>query len=194
MNKCCLAAMIVASLATYVRAQTNTQGAISAIGEHQADSATQQTKIDPGKAADIRHLMDVMGTKATMMQVMGKMEESIKPLMTNALPPGNYREQLVELFFAKFHAKADVQELVNSIVPVYDKYYSDDDIKGLIQFYQTPLGQKALTVMPKLLSESQDKGKEWGEQLGRNCMSEVLAEHPDLKKALEEAATGSTHD
>jgi Uncharacterized protein conserved in bacteria (DUF2059) len=40
----------------------------------------------------------------------------------------------------KFKSKADPLQLLDSIVPLDDKHLSDEDIQGLIQFYQTPLG------------------------------------------------------
>jgi hypothetical protein len=115
------------------------------------------------------------------------MEKSIKPLMTSSLPAGEYREKLIELFFAKFHSKVDLEELLNLVVPIYDKYLSDEDIKGLIEFYSTPLGQKALTVVPKVMAEAQDEGRKWGQNVGRDCMKEVLAEHPEFMKDLASA-------
>ncbi len=42
--------------------------------------------------------------------------------------------------------------------------------------------------MPQLVAEAQAAGSKWGESIGRQSMMEVLAEHPDLKKALEESA------
>ncbi len=155
-------------------------------------SAAQSSKIDPAKAAAIRQLMDVAGVKAIMIQTMDSMGDTIRPLLTNALPPGEYREKLVDLFFAKFKSKADAQQLLDSIVPLYDKYFSGEEVKALIQFYQTPLGQKTIQVMPKLMSQSQEIGRKWGEGLGRQCMLDVLAEHPDLEKALEDAKKAST--
>jgi hypothetical protein len=151
-----------------------------------ADRQTQ-TKIDPAKATDIRQLMDVTGTKAAMVQMMDTMGDSIKPLMVRSLPPGDYRQKLIDLFFAKFKSKADMQQLLDSILPLYDKYFSDEEIKSLIQFYQTPLGQKTAKVMPKLMAESQALGSKWGETLGRESMIEVLSEHPELEKAMEDA-------
>ena len=73
------------------------------------------------------------------------------------------------------------------VIPAYDRYYSDDEVKGLIQFYETPLGQKALSVHPKLVGELQEAGRKWGEGIGRQSMLEVLSEHPDIAKAQEEA-------
>jgi hypothetical protein len=160
--------------------------------EHQqtapaTSSSPPQSKIDPAKEADIRQFMEVAGVEALMTQMMETMADRIKPLMATALPPGDYRDKLIELFFLKFKSKADAKQLLNSIVPLYDKYLSDKEIKELIEFYQTPLGQKTVQVMPKLMSESEQVGRKWGEELGRQSMVEVLSEHPELGKALEDA-------
>jgi hypothetical protein len=143
-----------------------------------------QTKMDPAKEADIRKLLDLVGTKALVSQTMDSMSKSIKPLLTNSLPPGEYREKLVDLFFAKFTAKADVARLLNLAVPVYDRNFSHQEIRGLIEFYQTPLGQKAIATLPKVTAELQEQGRKWGEELGKDCMVEVLSEHPELAEAL----------
>jgi len=122
-------------------------------------------------------------------QVMISMETSIKPLMMNSLPPGDYREKLVDLFFQEFQSRADVQipQLLDAAIPVYDKYFTDDDIKGLIHFYETPVGQKAIGLMPKVSMELQSEGTKLGQTIGRDAMLKVLADHPDLKSALEDA-------
>ena len=54
-----------------------------------------------------------------------------------------------------------------------------------------PLGQKALSVLPQLSIELQGEGMKLGEKLGRQSMMEVLSEHPELQKALEEAQKGA---
>ena len=146
-----------------------------------------QSTVDPAKEADIRRLLDLMAVKALMLQVMNQMDTGLRPTMTQALPPGEYRTQLVDLFFQKFSSKLNIDALLDLLIPVYDKYLSDDDIKGLIQFYQTPLGQKAISVLPKLTSESQAQGEMLGQKMGRESMAEVLAEHPDLARELQAA-------
>lgn len=158
----------------------------------QSATSSGPSKIDPAKEADIRHLMDLIGTKQLLGQVMDAMEKSIKPLMTSALPAGEYREKLVNLFFEKFHSKADLQQLLDMAVPAYDKYYSREEIKGLIQFYETPLGHKMVSVLPKLTGDLQEAGKKWGEKVGGDCMGEVLSEHPELATALDAAKKGTS--
>ena len=147
----------------------------------------QPQKIDSAKEADIRKLMDLAGTRALIDQMMNSTVQNIKPLMTNALPPGDYREKLVNLFFEKFRSKAETQKLLDIAVVVYDKYYTREEIRGLIEFYGTPLGQKTISVIPHLMADLQEAGGKWGEVLGRDSMAEVLAEHPELEKALEAA-------
>jgi hypothetical protein len=143
--------------------------------------------LDPVKEADIRQLLQVTNAAGIAAQSMDQMEKIIRPTISRSLPPGDYRDKLVDLFFEKFRSKRSPDQLVDLIVPIYDKYYSDDEIKGLIQLYQTPLGKKMLAVLPNVMAESQAAGAAWGQDLGRQSMLEVLAEHPELAKALEEA-------
>jgi len=150
-------------------------------------NVTAAAKIDPAKEADIRRLLDLVGTKALVVQAMDSMSKSIKPLLTSSLPPGEYREKLVDLFFARFSAKADSQHMLDLAVPVYDKNFSHQEIRSLIEFYQTPLGQKAIATLPKVSAEMQELGRKWGEDLGKQCMVEVLSEHPELADALNSA-------
>jgi hypothetical protein len=148
------------------------------------------SKVDPAKEADIRRLMDLAGTRLLVTQTMDGMEKSIKPLMISSFPAGEYREKLIDLFFVKFHSKAVSQQVLDLAVPAYDKYYTRDEIKGLIQFYESPLGQKMASVLPKLSGELQETCRKWGEGVGRDSMIEVLAEHPDLAIALKSAKEG----
>ena len=157
----------------------------------ESTAPTTPPKIDAAKEADIRRLMDLEGTRTSITEMMVGMEKSMKPLIANALPPGEYREKLIDLFFVKFNSKASPQHMLDMAVPAYDKYYTHEEIKGLIRFYETPLGQKMASVQPKMSSELQEAGQKWGEGLGRDSMVEVLAEHPDLAKAMEAAAKGT---
>jgi uncharacterized protein len=170
----------------------------SAASSASADQQTQsvaaaakasRVKVDAkqAKEADIRQLLDLTHAGAIATQAMDGMEGNMRTLMANAFPAGEYREKLIDLFFAKYHAKRDPQQLLDLAVPVYDKYYSDDEVKDLIRLYQTPLGQKMLATMPKLMADLQAAGQKWGEQLGRQSMIEVLAEHPEMEKALQDA-------
>jgi hypothetical protein len=151
-------------------------------------SAAPKAAIDPAKEADIRVLLTAAGTDALVAQTMGITEKTIRPAMTNSLPPGDYRDKLIDLFLAKLQTKMDPRRFTEMAVPIYDKYLSDQDVKDLTAFYGTPLGKKTLTVLPKMMAELQQQGAKMGEDAGRQSMEEVLAEHPELKQALMDAA------
>jgi hypothetical protein len=150
------------------------------------------SQVDPAKAAAIHQLLEVTGGIATITQVMDGMQQNLKGTLNQMLPPGEYRQQLVDLYFQKFRSEADPQYLLNLAARVYDKYLTLEDIQGLIQFYSTPLGKKTLTVLPKLTIEVQTQSMQWGQELGRKAMIEVLTEHPDLAKAMQDAARNTS--
>jgi hypothetical protein len=152
-----------------------------------AHASKAQAALAADKQADIRRLLTLTGAGALATQTMDEMEKGIRPLITSSLPPGEYRDKLVDLFFEKFHEKRDSKQLMDLIVPIYDKYYTGEDIKSLIAFYQTPTGQKMISVLPKIMAESQAAGGQWGQELGRECMIEVLQEHPEMQQAMMQA-------
>lgn len=176
-------------LSAPVQASQNQPATASPTAAAPATQANVQPKaIDPAKEADIRRLLDAMGTTTLIQGMMDRMVQSLKPIMANSLPPGDYRDQLLDLFFQKFRTKFATKQFVDLAVARYDEHFSGAEIKGLIDFYQTPLGRKMTTVLPTLTAELQQDGQKYGQEIGRDSMVEVLAEHPELKQALEDAA------
>lgn len=78
--------------------------------------------------------------------------------------------------------------MLDLTIPVYGKYFSDQEVKDLTKFYESPLGRKAVTAVPQIMTETQALGRQWGEKIGRETMQEVLAEHPDLAAQLKAAS------
>ena len=56
--------------------------------------------------------------------------------------------------------------MLSLIVPVYSNNFTHDEIKGLIEFYQTDLGKKTIEVMPVVLQQSMAAGQMWGRLMG----------------------------
>jgi uncharacterized protein len=188
--KTCIALTCMFFLGTLCSAQDLTSIADQDSNQTVAAAAAEsrvRVKDEVAKKADIRHLLEITGAANLGSQSMNEMEKTMRPLIAGALPPGDYRDKLVDLFFEKFRSKRNPDQLLAIMVPIYGKYFSDDDIKQLIQMYETPIGQKMLSSLPKVVAESQAAGKAWGEEIGRQCMLEVLAEHPELQAALQNA-------
>lgn len=51
------------------------------------------------------------------------------------------------------------QQLIDAVVGIYAKHFTDNEIRQLIRFYGTPLGQKIIRTMPAIARESMAAGE-----------------------------------
>jgi len=58
-----------------------------------------------------------------------------------------------------------VTELVDATAHIYATHFSEQELKDLLAFYQSPLGQKALVEEPKILDESMSNAGKWADNL-----------------------------
>lgn len=63
--------------------------------------------------------------------------------------------------------------LVEQFIEIYAKYFTDEELKQLLAFYETPLGQKAIKVMPQMLQEDMLLGRRWGEALAPTLIKRI---------------------
>jgi hypothetical protein len=66
-------------------------------------------------------------------------------------------------------------ELSRQLIKVYAKYFSQEEIKGLITFYESPLGQKTIRSLPQVLNECMLIGKAWGKGLEPELIRRIEA-------------------
>ncbi|HYS54824.1 MAG TPA: DUF2059 domain-containing protein [Thermoanaerobaculia bacterium] len=67
-------------------------------------------------------------------------------------------------------------ELIELMTPVYDKYYTLEDLEAMIAFYRTPVGQKVVRTLPDVSREGFQVGQEWGRRKGEQVMKELRSE------------------
>jgi hypothetical protein len=60
--------------------------------------------------------------------------------------------------------------------PIYDKHFSEQELKDLIVFYKSPTGQKSIQVMPDLFKEAMQKTSELMNPRMMKLINEVLEE------------------
>ena len=103
-----------------------------------------QTKND-----DILKLLRISGTDKLAVQVMDAMIPQF-----NQLVPG-----IPNIFWVRFKEKLNIDDLLYACIPAYNKYYTHNEIKQLIIFYETPLGKKVIEVTPFLTQETMAIGQ-----------------------------------
>lgn len=83
--------------------------------------------------------------------------------------------------------KINRSHLLDLLVPIYARTFSDEEIKGLIRFYETPLGRRYSGALPTMTEQAQAVGGEMGAKMANEAISAVLASHPKLARELREA-------
>ena len=114
------------------------------------------------KLADIRKMLALTGGDKAA-------NELFEVMMTNFRnsAPGN-DEYLDEL-------KKELGEgkIMDLMVGIYDKYLQTEDVKGIIQFYESPAGKKMIETTPRIVADSISEA---------NAISRRVMERVDAKK------------
>ena len=132
-------------------------------------------ELTPQKRADIERLLEMTGatrigrqmaalSAAHMTQSLRQTHPQIPPRALDFLP-----EEVGAVF------DANVGAFLSAMIPVYHRYFTAEEVKGMIAFYSTDLGRKAISAMPGLMSESMAIGQQWGQSLGPTIAERVRA-------------------
>ncbi|HEV2706935.1 MAG TPA: DUF2059 domain-containing protein [Pyrinomonadaceae bacterium] len=122
------------------------------------------------KAQDIRRLLEI--THAVESGLAGVREGIVMARRTMPQMPERFWQELEKEAEKEFRTEGFLSEMA----AIYDKHLSGEDIKALIAFYQTPTGQKAIKILPQILSESGAIGARRGEQMGLRVAERLRAE------------------
>lgn len=87
----------------------------------------------------ILKFIDVFGTRAAMTQNLAAMIKS--------LPADNPQTQ-------KIKDGINVDEIIDRLIPIYDKQFSEEDLKAFINFYASPAGRKLVQGIPEIMRQS----------------------------------------
>lgn len=148
------------------------------------DKSTGQSKsagsIDSQKEAQIRELMEVTGAKDLGQQLLKAGLEQFRSSVEETQPNNPRAKQFMDAFTTKFQKHFDPKSLNDQLIPIYDKYLTAEDLRGLLEYYRSPLGQRMLKALPELSRESQATGFALGQKAAQETMEELKAEFPDF--------------
>ena len=114
---------------------------------HQPGAALENMRVEgisEEKVKLITELMEAAGIKTNM-------EKNFQLILAQA--PVEKKEELEKLL--------DIRAIFQKIIPIYDKYYSDLELRQLIDFHRSPLGVKTLEATPKILKEAAEASIEY---------------------------------
>jgi uncharacterized protein len=128
-------------------------------GAPAASSSSEET----AKRAEIRKLIELTGAANVSADAL---RQIIAPLKAGF-------PQVPQEFWDNFAKEVRSDELIDLVVPIYDKYYTRDEIHDLTVFYQSPVGQKTIKVLPKLSAEAINAGQAWGQMVADRAIRKL---------------------
>lgn len=137
--------------------------------------------IDPQLKADVQQLMEVSRLREREVEIGHVLFQAIRPALLVAIPPTPNREKILEAYGEKLVSVLQSQDAMDRIAGAYAKYFTDEDIKAITQFYQTPAGSHFLEAAPKFAGELFAIGQGFAQQNLGSILGQLCREFPELQ-------------
>ena len=126
--------LITIVFSTFIFAETNE---IS-----NTQSVKQASFTDVKKEADVKRALVV-----ELLQLVNAKQQSQEVLDSMIkMMPSDVRDS--------FTKALNADEMMELVIPVYERYLTIDDLKSVIKFYKSPAGKKLLEAQPKIMKDS----------------------------------------
>jgi hypothetical protein len=143
-------------------------------------SPAQARPVDPVKDADIRSLMELIGARDQMQDAVANSGEQYREKLLATVPNNDKGQAFVTSFIESYQKKFDIDQMTEQLVRIYDKHYTDDEIKTLLQFYGSPLGQRVAAETPKITREIQAASRTTGAKAAKDALQALRAQNPEI--------------
>jgi hypothetical protein len=130
----------------------------AAAARTEAPSAGQAAKL-----ADIERLMAATGARQLADQMLAQMIQIFR--QQNPAVPAEAWTELQQAF--------GEEDLMKQLVGVYDKHLTHEDVKGLLQFFESAVGRKLVKVQPQIMQDSMAIGQAWGQRAGERVQQRL---------------------
>jgi hypothetical protein len=162
--------------------QNSVQAARQGANSAQSSAAPPQanSSIDPAKEADIRSLMELVGARDLVQDGVNTAIEQSREKLLATVPNNDKGQAFVNAFADSYQRKFDVDQVTSQLAVFYDKHFTDDEIKSLLQFYGSPLGQKVAAEMPKINRETQGAIRVANTKAAKDALAELKQQYPEI--------------
>jgi uncharacterized protein len=104
--------------------------------------------------ADITKMQQVNGSAGSIDAMYPRIVAQLK-----AAKPGVTEEQWATVKKEVFDVEA--AELSKQLIPIYKKHFTQDEVKAIIAFYESPIGKKLAEQTPLITTESMQISQVW---------------------------------
>ena len=172
-------ALIIIYVGTFLIAIQGASNSPVEASEQTAAPTAQAKSIDPVKAADIRSLLELVGAKDSIQDAANAATEQYRQKLLDASVSSDSAPGSTSAYLAEFQKKFPTNSVNEQLVGIYDQHFTPEEIKGLLEFYGSPLGQKVAAEMPKMNREIQFAMRNASNQAARQAWQQLRAENPN---------------
>jgi hypothetical protein len=174
-------ALILIYVGTFLVAiQGSSPTAVQAASQSASDKQNSfaATSIDPAKDTDIRSLLELIGFRDQVQEHVSQIAEQYREKLLATVPNNEKGQAFVNGVISGYEKNFDVDQVTQQMVAAYDKHYTDDEIKSLLQFYGSPLGQKFAAESPKISREIQEATRATALKAVRDALQAAKEQDP----------------
>jgi hypothetical protein len=131
--------------------------------------------VEADRLAAARDLLAATNTEAQFSMVIPMMFGQLK----QSIPPSGpkMQEELDRVFGEIQKQFIDRRnEVLDQIAMLYARKFTAEEMRGLANFYRSPMGQKFIAAMPELTAEAMKLGNVWGRQIALDAERKVREE------------------
>src|SRR6266481_311630 len=141
---------------------------------------TPAKPMDPAKDADIRSLMELLGVRDGWQEATAKSTEQYRDSLLATVPYNDRGQAFINAFMDSYQKKFNPYDMTDGLVAIYDKHFTEDEIKGLLQFYGSPLGQKVASETPKISREVQAASRFASNRAAKEVLQALRLQNPEI--------------
>jgi len=119
-----------------------------------AEEKAQKTRVEPAKEKAIRHLMKISKSAEAGQMILDGMKEAMQRNMPSAAD-----------FWKEFPTEELLEEFEDSLVAIYDKHLTMEEIQALTKFYESPVGKSILEKLRVIGMESAALGQDFSAKI-----------------------------
>jgi uncharacterized protein len=124
-----------------------------------AAQTTVSIASDAASKEDVKKLFDVMASRQQIHQMMEQLYAQMRAMNREQLKkrrPEITDEELVRLDHQSENLiqRFPLDEMLNDMIPIYQRHFTKSDIEALTGFYSSPVGKKFLHEMPAVTAEA----------------------------------------
>jgi|GEM_PF-763138 len=115
----------------------------------------------------IRDMIEVLGSTERMKTVANNVidiQEQQNPILKNS---EYWQKAKINIYEYSF------ENLIDSLIPIYRKHLTVEEIESITEFYSSPSGQAMVKKFPLISTESMQVGAAWGEQMANEIEQEI---------------------